>query len=95
MWLDGAREINGRLHAQIRHAVLHHLEVYGDNARHFDGTAERDFSISLREVQVSNGELGSLHMNWKVDLATTAQVLNVAVSSMLRTSWLQIRLNLI
>ena len=70
-------------HAQVRHAVLHDVELDRDDAGHLDGAAEADLAVALREVQVADAELGSLDMNGKVDLAAAAEVLDIAVSAML------------
>jgi len=72
MRLNRTREIERRLHAQISHPILHNLEVYGNDTRHFDGATERDFSVSLREVEISYGKLGTSDVNWEVDSAATA-----------------------
>lgn len=50
---------------------------------HLDGAAEGDFAITLREVHVSHAEIGALNEDGEVDPATPAQVLDVAISSVL------------
>jgi hypothetical protein len=40
MWLHRAWQVNGRLHAHLRHAVLDHGEFDCDDAGHFDRPAE-------------------------------------------------------
>ena len=73
-------------HAQVRHAVLHDVELDRDDAGHFDGAAEADLAVSLGEVQVANAEFSALDVHGEVDLAATAKVLDVAVSAMLRAA---------
>lgn len=52
--LDRARDIDGALHAELLHAALHNVELDRDGAGHFDGSAKRDLSVTLTEVQVSD-----------------------------------------
>lgn len=79
--LDRPRDVDGRLHGQLLHAVLHHGEVDRDDAGHLDGAAERDLAVALREVQVADGELGAFHVDGQVDFAAAGQVLDVAVAA--------------
>lgn len=45
--LNGPGDIDGRLEAEVGHAVLDDLEVDGDDAGHLDGAAERDLAVTL------------------------------------------------
>lgn len=45
--LHGPGQVDGRLEAQISHAVLDHLEVYRNDAGHLDGAAEGDLAVAL------------------------------------------------
>jgi hypothetical protein len=83
---DRPRQVKRRFHSQIRNSILHDLEVNSDDTRHLDCPTERDFTITLGEVQISNTEFCPLDMHREKDLAAAAQVLDVAVSTMLRAS---------
>lgn len=74
--LHGPGDVDGRLEAQVRHAVFDHLEVDGDDARHFDGAAEADLPVSLGEVKIADGKLRPRHVDGQVNLAAAAQVLD-------------------
>ena len=63
MRLNRSWQEKRRLHAQIGHSVLHNSKLDGDDAGHFDGSAERDFTVSLREMKISDAELGSFDMD--------------------------------
>jgi hypothetical protein len=78
--LYGARDVNGRLHPELRHAVLHDGKLECDDAGHFDGAAETDFAITLREVQIANAEFRAGHMHGQKDFGPARQVLDIAVS---------------
>lgn len=62
--LHGARDIDGRLHAQLCYTALHDAELDGNHACHFDGAAEGYLAITLGEVQVSYTELRTLNVDW-------------------------------
>ena len=80
---NGSRDVDGRLHAQLRDTTFHDAELEGDDTRHFDCSTERDFTISLTEVQVSYTEFGTLDMHREEYLGSAGQVLDVAVTTML------------
>lgn len=84
--LDRPRNVDGRLHGKLLHPALHHGEVDGDYTRHLNRATERNLAIALREVQITNGELGALHVHGKVDLAAARQVLDVTVAAVLRAT---------
>lgn len=44
---------------------------------HLNGTAERHFTVSLREVQVTDGQVGPLHEDREVAARTLGQVLDL------------------
>lgn len=52
--LDRAGDVDGTLHSKMSHPTLHHGELDCDNPGHFDGAAEADLAIALREVQISD-----------------------------------------
>lgn len=81
--LDWTWHIDWALGSKLCHSVLHHAELDRDNSCHFNGSTEGDLAISLRKVQITNGELGSLDVHWKVDFATAGQVLDIAVAAVL------------
>ena len=84
MRLHGPRQEKRTLHRQILHAILHHRELERDDARHLDCPTKGNFSVALREVQVSDAELGAFDMDGQVHLAPSTQVLDVAVTAVLR-----------
>lgn len=83
MRLHGSGQEQRALHPQVRHSVLHDGELDGDDAGHFDGAAKGDFAVALGEVQVANAEFGAFDVHGEVDFAATAQILDVAVSTVL------------
>jgi hypothetical protein len=50
---------------------------------HLNGAAERDLAVALREVHVAHGQISSLNEHGEVHLASPAQILDVAVASIL------------
>lgn len=84
--LHGALVEDGRLHAHLRHAVFDHVELHRDDAGHLDGAAEGDFAVSLREVEVADGEFGARDVHGEVDFAASAEVFDVAVSAVFRAA---------
>ncbi|MNT47452.1 hypothetical protein D3C72_1841680 [compost metagenome] len=52
-------------------------------ARHFDGAAKGDFTIALREVQITDRQATTLHIHRKKHAGAARQVLDVAVAAML------------
>jgi hypothetical protein len=75
-------EIDWRFHSQIRHAILHDFEINGDNTRHLDSSAEGN---------LADTEFCSLNVDWEENLAATAQVLDVTISTMFRTTCYEVR----
>jgi hypothetical protein len=45
--LNWAWDIDGRLHAQLFHAILHDAEFDGDDACHLDSATETDFTYRM------------------------------------------------
>merc|ERR1712014_397370 len=76
--LNRTGNVNGTLHVP-----LHDREFDRDDACHLNGTAERDLTIALREMQVTNGELCTLHMYRQIHLASARKVLDIAVATVL------------
>ena len=68
-------------HAVLGDAALDDVDVQVDEAGHFDGAAERDFTVPLREVNVTHRQLGAVDVDWEVDSRTARQVLDVAVAA--------------
>lgn len=62
--LHWPRDVNWRLHPQLCHAALHDGEFDGNDARHLDGAAERNLTISLAEMQIAHRELRPGYVNW-------------------------------
>ncbi len=83
MGLHGPGQEQRALHPQVRHAVLHDVELDGDDTGHFDGAAEGDFAVALGEVEVADAEFGAFDVDGEVDFAAAAEVLDVAVAAML------------
>lgn len=85
--LHGARDVDRALHGKLLHSALDHGELDRDLAGHFDGTAERDLAIALREVQISRGELRALDVHGQVDLGAAGEVLDIAVAAVFGSTW--------
>lgn len=79
--LHGACVEDWRLHVQLGHSVLDHAELERDHAGHLDCAAEGDLAVALREVEVSDGELGAWDVHGEIHLGATGEVLDVAVSA--------------
>lgn len=84
--LNRSRNVDRTLHIQLLDASFHNGELDGNDTRHLDRATERDLTIALREVQVSNTELCALDMNGKKNLRPTTQVLDIAVAAVFRSS---------
>jgi hypothetical protein len=54
MRLHGTGKVNRGLHAQVRHPVLHNLEVDGYDTGHFDGATKGDLSVALGEMEIAD-----------------------------------------
>lgn len=54
LWFNRTRLEDGRLHSHLGHSVFNHGEFQRDLTSHFNRTAERDFPVSLGEVQITN-----------------------------------------
>src|SRR5205823_375719 len=67
----------------LAHAVLDEVNPEVDEPAHLDGTTERYFTVTLREVEVPTRQLGPSHVHRIVDAATPGEVLDVVVSSVL------------
>lgn len=79
--LDRAGQEDGgfaALHAELGLAVFDDIELNSDDAGDLDGATEGDLTVTLREMQVTDGELAALDVHGKVHLAASAQVLDVA-----------------
>jgi len=83
--LHRSGDVDRTLQTQILHSVLDDRELDCDLASNLDRAAETDFAIALGEMQIPDGEFGSLNVDRQVDLATSRQILDVAVTSMLRS----------
>lgn len=79
--LDWTRNIDWALDAQMLDAALHHRELDRDLARHLNRSAEGNLAISLREVQVPDGELGTSNMDRQVHFAATREVLDITIAA--------------
>lgn len=87
-------KIDWRFHSQISHAILHDFEIDGDDTRHLDSSTEGDLTVTLREVQITDTEFCPLDVDWEEDFAASAQVLDVAVSTMFRATCYEVRFTL-
>lgn len=87
MRLHRTREINRRFHPQILHPVLHNGEIDSDDAGHLDSATERNLAVALREMEVAHAELGAFDVDGEIDFATSAEVLDVAISAVFGTAW--------
>lgn len=86
MRLNRPRQEKRTLHIQILHTILHHAQLQRNHPRHLDSATERNLAITLREMQISNGEFRPGHVDGKECPAATAQVLDIAVASVLGTA---------
>jgi hypothetical protein len=75
-----AGDVDGRLHPELRHAVLHDGKLECDDAGHLNGAAETNLAITLREVQVANAEFRTRDMHGQKDFGPARQVFDIAVS---------------
>lgn len=80
--LDWTRDIDGRLHAQLRDTALHHSELDSDNTSHLNRATERNLAVTLREMQITDTELRALDVDGKEHLTATGKVLDIAVPAM-------------
>jgi hypothetical protein len=85
--LHRPRDVNRRLHGQLLHATFHDGEIDRNHTRHLNSATERNLAITLREMQIPDGELRSLHVHGKVHFAATRQVLDIAVAAVLGAPW--------
>jgi hypothetical protein len=85
--LHRTRDINRRFHRELLHATLHDGEIDRNHTRHLNSATERNLAIALREMQIADGELRSLHVHGKVHFAATRQVLDIAVAAVLGAPW--------
>lgn len=67
------KDLSGRaiLKAQISHAILHHIELDGDDTSHFNSSTEGDLTITLGEMEIANTEFGAFDMDRKIHFATS------------------------
>lgn len=84
--LNWSRDVDGTLHIQLLDASFHNRELDSNDTRHLDRTTERDLTITLGEVQVSNTELCALDMDGKEHLRPATQVLDITVAAVFRSS---------
>lgn len=65
--LDGPWDVDGRLHVEPGHSLLHDGELDGDHAGHFDGAAEGYLTVALwrrnQHKRYSHGTL--LYDRWQ------------------------------
>ena len=86
MRLDRSWQIKRGFHPQISHTILHDLKIDGNNTSHLDSATERDLAVSLREMEIADAEFGALDVDGEVDFAASAEILDVAVSTMFGTA---------
>ena len=84
--LHGARDVDGRLHVQLLDAALHDGELERNHPSHLNRAAERNFTIPLREMEITDAELGTRDVHRQVHLAATREVLDVAIAAVLRAA---------
>lgn len=84
--LHGTRDVDGTLHVQLLHSVLHDAKLERNYTRHFNGATEGNLTVALAKVQVADAELGPGHMDGQEDLGAARQVLDVAVAPVLGTT---------
>ena len=59
MRLHGPGQEERGFHVEVLNTVFHDGEFDGDDARHFDGAAEGNLPVALREVEVADAEFGA------------------------------------
>ena len=78
--------VHWRPEGQLVHPSGDHRKVYGDDSGHLYGAAKGNLAVPLGEVQITHGEPGALDVDRQVDFGTAGQVLDVAVSTVLRAA---------
>jgi len=81
--LDSTWDVDRTLHVQLLHTVLHDVELERNAACDFNRPTERNFTITLGEMEIADAELSALDVDREVDFRATGQILDVAISSML------------
>lgn len=87
MRLDGTGKEDGGFHVEVLHAVLHHGQLDGDDACHFNRAAEGDLPVALAEVEVADAELRAGYVHGQEGAAAAGEVLDVAVAAVLGPAW--------
>jgi hypothetical protein len=78
--LHGTGDVDGGFHAELRHAILHDGELECNDAGHFDGAAETDFAVALREVQIADAEFCARDVHRQKDFGAAREVFDIAIS---------------
>lgn len=81
--VDGGWGEDGLLEAELLDTALDDRGLEGDDTGHLDGTAERELSVSLGVVEVSDREVGALNVDGEVAAGTAREVLDVDVTTVL------------
>lgn len=63
--------------------MLHDRELHGNDTRHLNCTAEGDLPVALGKVQVTDAEFCALDVDGEECATTTAEILDVSVTSVL------------
>src|SRR5699024_2850523 len=70
-------------HSVGTHATLDEIEMQVDETAHLDRTAEGDFAVALREVEIADGKVRSGNENRVKDTGSSREVLDVLISTVL------------
>jgi hypothetical protein len=84
--LHRSRDVYGAFHVQLLDTTFHDCELERNDARHFNRTTEGDLAVALAEMQVAYRKLGTGNVHGQEDLGAAGEVLDIAVSTMLRAT---------
>ncbi|SKZ14402.1 Uncharacterised protein [Mycobacteroides abscessus subsp. abscessus] len=65
------------------HAALDQVDVQIDEAAHFDGPAEGDLAVALREVEIAERQVGARHEDGIEDATALGEILDVLIAAVL------------
>src|SRR5699024_2824740 len=81
--LHAAREENRVCDPVLIHPIFDQINTEVDVTTHLDCTAEGDFPITLREMQIAARELGAWDVDGIVDLRAAGEVLDIMIPAVL------------
>ena len=84
--LHRPRYVNRGFHIQRFHPALHHAELQRNHPSHLDRPAETNLPVALREMQIPDAELGAGHVDGEIYFRPAGEILDIAVSAVLRAT---------